>query len=183
MGDGAQITAESLKVVARRERMDESQYKFPFDISDLFTVGATEDKDKGLFNLTIDNDISNITDLKFETTISTDSILDVLDMINYLATVDYYVEAISGTVQAGIASQAALAGTVALLLTENDARADVGENVVLILGANAGKACASRRAARPQRASSRALSPAPPPRRAWARPLPWLSGATPQTRP
>ena len=60
-------------------------------------------------------------------------------MINYLATVDYYVEAISGTVQAGTASQAALAGTVALLLTENDARADVGENVVLILGANAGE--------------------------------------------
>ena len=49
VGDGAQITAESLKVVARRERMDESQYKFPFDISDLFTVGATKDKDKGLF--------------------------------------------------------------------------------------------------------------------------------------
>ena len=101
-----------------------------------YTVGATEDRDKGLFNLTIDNDISNVTDLKFETTISTDSILDVLDMLNYLAMVDYYVEAVSGTVQAGAFSQAALAGTVALLLTENDVRADVGKNAALTLGEN-----------------------------------------------
>ena len=136
VGDGATITADSLKVVARREHIDESQYRFPFDVSDLFTVGATEDRDKGLFNLTIDNDISNVTDLKFETTISTDSILDVLDMLNYLAMVDYYVEAVSGTVQAGAFSQAALAGTVALLLTENDVRADVGKNAALTLVEN-----------------------------------------------
>src|SRR5699024_5714813 len=40
VGDGAKVTADSLKVIARRERIDESQYRFPFDISDLFTVNA-----------------------------------------------------------------------------------------------------------------------------------------------
>ena len=53
VGDGAQITAESLKVVAPPRAHGREPVQVPLRHFDLFTVGATEDKDKGLFNLTM----------------------------------------------------------------------------------------------------------------------------------
>ena len=69
-----------------------------------------------------------------------DSILDLLDMINYLATVNYYVEAISGSVNtaAGATTAGNVAGTIAALFVANEVRAAIGDNASLTLGQNGG---------------------------------------------
>lgn len=114
MGDNLTAQANSLTVTADRPLVDESMYQFPFDWSDLLTVANQDatvgETDKGLMHITLPDDLDHIRQIKVECTLGTDDLLDVLDMINYLATVNYYVEAISGSLHHGAAGAANVAG-------------------------------------------------------------------------
>ena len=100
---------------------------------------------EGLFHVTfpeslLDLDSEWIKDIKIDLNLGTNSILDLLDMINYLATVNYYVEAISGSVNtaAGATTAGNVAGTIAALFVANEVRAAIGDNASLTLGQNGG---------------------------------------------
>ncbi len=140
LGDDLAVTARTLTVTADRPLVDESLYQFPFDWSDLLTVSNQDatvgDTDKGLMHITLPDDLAHLRQIKMECTIGTDDLLDVLDMINYLATVNYYVEAVSGSLHHGVAGAANVAGTVAQLLAENSVRAAIGSDASLTLGKN-----------------------------------------------
>ena len=145
-GDGLTVEARSLTVEAERALVDESRYQFPFDWDDLLTfeTGATG-ADKGLFHITppeslADLDSEWIKDIKIELGLGTESILDLLDMINYLATVNYYVEAVSGSINTAPGGTAAanVAGTIAALFAANQVLAAIGDNARLTLGENDG---------------------------------------------
>ncbi len=140
IGDGLTVEANSLTVTADRPLVDESMYEFPFDWSDLLTISNQDatvgETDKGLMHITLPDDLAHIRQIKVECTIGTDDLLDLLDMINYLATVNYYVEAVSGSLHHGAPGAANVAGTVAQLLAENSVLASIGDGAALTLGKN-----------------------------------------------
>ncbi|NLF27306.1 MAG: hypothetical protein GX592_05355, partial [Clostridiales bacterium] len=57
-----------------------------------------------------------------------------LDMMNFLASANYYAEAIAGSVVGSPTSNGAFAGSVAMLISNNEVVAEVGDGAVITLG-------------------------------------------------
>ena len=140
VGDDFTADARSLTVNAQRPIVDESMYEFPFDWSNLLTINSASDNptnpEKGLFDITLPRQLNQITQIKIECTIGTDDVMDIFDMINYMAMVNYYVEAVSGSINTSAQTAANLAGTLAALHTGNSVRAEIGDNAELSLDSN-----------------------------------------------
>ena len=140
IGDDFTAVANSLTVNAQRPLVDESLYQFPFDWSDLLTINSAVNNptnpEKGLFDITLPEQLNQITQIRIECTIGTDDVMDIFDMINYLAMVNYYVEAISGSLNTSAQTAANLAGTLAALFAGNSVRAEIGDNASLSLNKN-----------------------------------------------
>ncbi|NLF26650.1 MAG: hypothetical protein GX592_02030, partial [Clostridiales bacterium] len=113
---GAHITGGSLKLEARKLCVDSTDYQFPLGISTLFTVDATEDR-MGLLNIQTEG--GSVGGYAIDITLGMDDVLKILDMMNFLASANYYAEAIAGSVVGSPTSNGAFAGSVAMLISNN----------------------------------------------------------------
>ncbi len=127
---GVLIEADSLTINAVKEKVDQSDYQIPFDESTLFTVDASSEKEKGLINLTTTEGSSG--KYSVSVTLGVDDLLKAIDLLNYLSSVNYYAEAIAGTIVAGNA-QVAVAGSMAMVFLTNETTSEIGKNVTIML--------------------------------------------------
>jgi hypothetical protein len=126
IGKNAQVYGGSLKLSAEKLRVDSTDYQFPLGISTLFTVDASADR-SGIVNLKTSGGYA------LELNLGMDDVMKTLDMLNFLASVNYYVEAIAGSVVGSSDAKLALAGSVAMLFTNNETAAEVGDGAVIVL--------------------------------------------------
>ncbi|MDD3402964.1 MAG: hypothetical protein PHQ72_06365 [Hespellia sp.] len=131
---GTNITADSLQITVKKVKVDSSDYKFPFDTSTLLTVDVVKDSEKGLINLTTTDGTAG--KYSVDITLSSDDFLKVIDMMNYLASVNYYAEAIAGSILTSGSngeSKAAVAGSMAMVYLKNVTTAVIGDKVTITL--------------------------------------------------
>jgi hypothetical protein len=137
IGDRARVTAASLSAKAQKAVVNSDDYEFPFSLKTLFTVNVPDDDpmNKGLINLNISDSNSGgeVGANSLEVNLSTDKVLQVLDMLNYLSSVNYYLEAIGGAIAAGAESTTAISGAMAMLFANSSTSATVGEDAVIRL--------------------------------------------------
>ena len=137
VGDRANITGESLSVAARKIVVNEDDYEFPLSLKTLFTVNVPDDDsaNKGIINLNISdsNTDSKVGMNSLEVNLSTDRVMQAIDMLNYLASVNYYMEAIAGSIAAGADSKVAIGGAMAMLFTNGKTGSRVGEDASITL--------------------------------------------------
>jgi len=133
VGDGASILADSLTVNAERKEVTFDDYDFPLDTKTLFTSGSSvADGDKGLIHVNISTDGDGTTGLEFNLE-DTQNLLELVDALNFLASVNYYLEAIAGSVVNGEGSGSAVAGSIAMGFIYNSTQALIGKNVTVVL--------------------------------------------------
>ncbi len=120
----AVVGANSLTVRAQKLKVGSEDYQFPMDLDTVFTVNASGEN-AGIVNIEMS---SNGGTNNVQLNLSTDDLLKVLDTINYLASVNYYIEAIGGSIAAGETSTLALAGAIAALYANGETNALIGEN-------------------------------------------------------
>ncbi|MBR4990130.1 MAG: hypothetical protein IKY96_03105, partial [Oscillospiraceae bacterium] len=144
--DGAKtvICAGDLKVNAIKHKVSNSDFALSLDKSLIMTdtTGLTPEQEaaakKGILN------INKGADGKYDVSInmSTEKLIDAIDLLNFLSSVNYYAEAIGGAIvpPAGSAT-ATLAGSFAMLFYGNEVKAYIGklENAddVITVGGNA----------------------------------------------
>ena len=144
IGKNANITAKSLEVRAEKQAVTADDYVFPFDRSDLFTVskGSADQSgsyNKGLIHLNIcdgEKDASGREkNNSLEVNLSTEDVLRIVDTLNYLSAVNYYMESIAGTISTGsMSTEAAVSGAFSMLFAKNATSAEIGEDVTIKLG-------------------------------------------------
>ena len=102
--DNVKITAASLKVQALKEKVSDSDYELPMGLESLITRSEGNakipDSQKGIIHLTRNGNKSE-SSYSVEINLSTDTILEGIDLLNCLSSVNYYAEAISGAVSGG----------------------------------------------------------------------------------
>ena len=130
VGNGANIAGKSLMVRAEKLRVDASDYALPFDTSALLTVDVQEASKKGLINIKTKEGSGHD---GIDVAIDTSDILKLVDLLNYLASVNYYVESIAGTVVGGASASAALSGAVAMAFLNNITTAAIGDSASITL--------------------------------------------------
>lgn len=127
---GVSIKGETLSIKAVKYQVSMDDYKFPLGTDVLFTVDAGT-TDKGLINLTTTDGEAG--KYSIDIALSSDDFLLVFDMLNHLASVNYYTEAIAGSILAGEGTKFALAGAMALVFLNNETRAELGDKVSINL--------------------------------------------------
>ena len=134
IGKNATITAKSLEVRAEKQAVTADDYQFPFDRKDLFTVsegGADGSPNEGLVHVNI-SDTGNKNSL--EVNLKTEDVLGVVDMLNYLSSVNYYMESVAGTLSTpGPSSKASLSGAFSMLFAKNETSAEIDEGATIVL--------------------------------------------------
>jgi hypothetical protein len=72
---------------------------------------------------------------KVELNISTDTVLEMIDLLNFLSSTNYYAEAIAGSIITGSTSQskASVAGAFAMVFFQNTVDALIGSNAAINL--------------------------------------------------
>ena len=134
IGKNATITAKSLEVRAEKQAVTADDYQFPFDRKDLFTVsegGADGSPNEGLVHVNI-SDTGNKNSL--EVNLKTEDVLGVVDMLNYLSSVNYYMESVAGTLSTpGPSSKASLPGAFSMLFAKNETSAEIDEGATIVL--------------------------------------------------
>ena len=137
--DNVKITAASLKVQALKEKVSDSDYELPMGLESLITRSEGDakipDSQKGIIHLTRNGNKSE-SSYSVEINLSTDTILEGIDLLNFLSSVNYYAEAISGAVSGGKGSFSG-AGSLAMVFFFNDTQAIIGKNVQIILTGDA----------------------------------------------
>lgn len=141
VGDGAEITADKLTVDASRIAVKQEDYKFPFDTSTLFTASSdgSVPKEKGLIHVNLSDGTKNENGEKgensIEVTLGADDIMKLVDMLNYLTSVNYYIESIAGAVAAptSATNKAAVSGAMSMLFTNGTAKATIGDGAKIHL--------------------------------------------------
>ena len=134
VGSGAHVGATSFTLSAQKRRVDFSDYESAFGLNNLLTdsTGQTnvpEDK-KGLVDIKKNSDAYSV-----DINISTDKVLDTIDLLNFLSSTNYYAEAIAGAISGG-SGNASVAGSFAMLFFFNSTQALVGDNAVITLTGN-----------------------------------------------
>ncbi len=132
LGKDNVVNARNLLIQSHREEVTHKDYVMPFDRSTLFTVNVpdSDSQRKGLININIDNAYESDSSTgknSIEVNLSADDLLKVMDLLNYGSMVNYYAEALAGTVVAGSSGKANLAGSLAMLHATGSNRARVGE--------------------------------------------------------
>ncbi|NCB91906.1 MAG: hypothetical protein EOM40_04945, partial [Clostridia bacterium] len=134
IGDNVSLTGNTLTITAEKRKVDFSDYENQFGLDNLLTdsTGATDvdPSEKGI----IDMKKNQGTDAGYTISInlSTDTILDSIDLLNFLSSTNYYAEAISGAVSGGAGSFSG-AGSFAMIFFFNTTSALIGKNVVINL--------------------------------------------------
>jgi hypothetical protein len=130
VGDNAGITGTSFTLSAEKRRVDFSDYENAFGLDNLLTdsTGANvPDSEKGLVDIKKTNNAYAV-----DINISTDNVLDMIDLLNFLSSTNYYAEAIAGAISGG-SGTASVAGAFAMLFFFNTTQALVGQDVVITL--------------------------------------------------
>ena len=137
--DNVKITATSLKVQALKEKVSDSDYELPMGLESLITRSEGNakipDLQKGIIHLTRNGNKSE-SSYSVEINLSTDTILEGIDLLNFLSSVNYYAEAISGAVSGGKGNFSG-AGSLAMVFFFNDTQAIIGKNVQIVLTGDA----------------------------------------------
>ncbi len=132
VGKRAELTGGGLRVTAEKMQVSTKDYQFPFGVSTLFTVDVQEDRDKGIINLHTGKVEGR--SMALEIALDTTDLLKLFDLLNFLSTMNYYAEAISGAILTGsVPPTAAVSGAFSMVFAENDVRAVVDESAVLTL--------------------------------------------------
>ncbi|MGN0184806.1 MAG: beta strand repeat-containing protein, partial [Aristaeellaceae bacterium] len=142
IGKDASVTAKSLEVKAEKQEVTADDYQFPFDLNNLFTVSdgsmdQTSPDNKGLIHLNISDSSTeaggNEENNSIEVNLSTEMVMRAVDMLNYLASVNYYMESIAGTIDAGTGAKAAVSGAFSMLFANNATSAEIDEDAIITL--------------------------------------------------
>ena len=135
VGDGTTVTGTNLVISAEKKRVDINDYtntvglsKFLTDSSNL-SADEKEDADLGIVNIEKDDATDSY---KVEIKVTTDDVLEMVNLLNFLSSTNYYAEAIAGSIMGSGGSKqssASLAGAFAMVFFYNTVSALVGENV------------------------------------------------------
>jgi len=127
LGENVQVTAQSFLLRAAKLRVDFSDYESTFDLSLLLTdsTNASADADKGIID--IKKGSSDSDGYKISINVSTDTVLDAIDLLNFLSSNNYYAESIAGAISGGSGGKASVAGSMAFVFFYNTIEALVGE--------------------------------------------------------
>ena len=139
IADGTSLKAKNLKVKAERRRIDFSDFTSPVK-ADLFLTDSSklsdkerEDADTGIIDIHKDKDDSGY---KVEVNLTSEQLLETVDLLNFLSFTNYYVESIAGSIMGNEGSEdsnASVAGSVAVLYFRNKIDALIGKNVKIDL--------------------------------------------------
>ncbi len=122
-----QITADSLSLSARKIKVDYEDYNLSFDKS---TVASVEENSGWEDEELDDEDENDEVDVyNIDITFDTDTILETVNLLNFLSSTNYYIEAISGAINTGTNSKFAASGSFAMMFFYNDTRAQIGNNI------------------------------------------------------
>ena len=138
IGDETTVNAESLVIRAEKLRVDMSDYESAFGVDTLITDSSalTEEQrkeaDTGIIDVHKGEDDSSYT---VKLNISTDTVLDMIDLLNFLSSTNYYAEAIAGSIITGSTSdsKASVAGAFAIVFFMNTVDALIGDHVTINL--------------------------------------------------
>lgn len=133
--DGAKITARSLKVQALKEKVTDADYKLPVGLDSLITRdesgGTVPTGEQGIVHLTKNGTGANAS-YTLKLNLGTEKILEGIDLLNFLSSVNYYAEAVSGAVSPG-SGKFSGAGSFAMVFFFNDVEAYIGKDVTIRL--------------------------------------------------
>ncbi|HWP21633.1 MAG TPA: hypothetical protein VN417_02730 [Candidatus Cryosericum sp.] len=138
VGENVQIKAASFLLRAAKQRVDFSDYQSKFDLSLLLTdsTGVTDpDAKKGIIDIKKGESASDGYSVSIN--ISTDTVLDAIDLLNFLSSNNYYAESIAGAISGGTGGKASVAGAVACVFFFNVTQAKIGSGTVLDISGDA----------------------------------------------
>ena len=136
VADNTHLTAKRLDLIAERRRVDMSDFIFPMNMSTLLTDSSAlseeerKEANTGMIDIHKGPDDKSY---KVEIHVTSDKLLEAVDLLNFLSFTNYYAEAIAGSIMssAGANSQASVAGSVAVLYFSNTVNALIGKNAVI----------------------------------------------------
>ncbi|MEN6634431.1 MAG: hypothetical protein ABFC56_01110, partial [Clostridiaceae bacterium] len=138
VGKNVQIKAASFLLRAAKQRVDFSDYQSTFDLSLLLTdsSGVTDpDAEKGIID--IKKGESSEDGYTISINVSTDTVMDAIDLLNFLSSNNYYVESIAGAVSGGTGGKASIAGAVAAVFFFNVTQALIGSGTTVDVSGDA----------------------------------------------
>ena len=135
LADKATVTANSFDMSAQKEKVTFSDYKFPLTLSALIsdsselTPEQRENATTGLVDIHKDPGKSTYT---VDININTYTLMQLPDMWNFLASQNYYTEAIAGSViTGGNNNDFNAAGSFSIVRAKNKVNATLGDNVTI----------------------------------------------------
>lgn len=134
VGSNSTIAGKSLAVEAKKLRVDMSDFDLAPGITTLISNSSVSNGspsssagNKGILDLNKDSASESYS---VSINITSENILDAIDLMNFLASTNYYVEAIAGSVisPADATSTASVAGSIAMAYFTNLVKAMIGDN-------------------------------------------------------
>ncbi len=129
VGDYTTVEADSFKLNAEKQEVTAKDFKNLIDMRYLITDSSQltdeqrENSRTGLIDFHKGGDEKNY---KVEVNLDSEKLLDAVDGLNFLSGQNTYAEAIAGSISGGAASS--LAGSFAVVVTNNDVKASMGKN-------------------------------------------------------
>lgn len=139
IADGTEINAKSAEIAARKIEVTRADYHSGLDMrtvvtdSSKLTPEQRKNAETGIIDL---HKATGDKNYSLDINLSTDKLLSVMDLANFLSGVNYYNEAIAGSIVTG-QSSANVAGSFAVTYTDNTVRTLIGKGVKINTAANA----------------------------------------------
>ncbi|MGL5174002.1 MAG: hypothetical protein ACRC75_09135, partial [Olsenella sp.] len=142
VGDDVVITAKSFDGSAEKAMVTFTDYGMAVDWSTLYKIAPTtkkglepdknitEAKDQAIITITPVVDKDGKTSYTVAIKVDTDTVLKSIDLLNFLASTNYYAEAISGSVTGGV-SNVSVSGSIAMIFGFNDIQALIGDGCTI----------------------------------------------------
>ncbi|MBR2528615.1 MAG: hypothetical protein IKE58_09130 [Blautia sp.] len=132
VGDNVEITADSFRLNAEKQAVTDEDFKQLINLRDLITdSSAMTDEQRakaetGLIDMHKADDGSYTIDVN----LSSEKLLNAVEGLNFLSSQNTYAEAIAGSIASGN-TDANLAGSFAVAVTDNNVHARLGDGVVI----------------------------------------------------
>ncbi len=126
VGKNVQVKAASFLLRAAKQRVDFSDYQSTFDLSLLLTDSTGVRTTAPRRASSTSRRATRGRGYKITINISTDTVLDAIDLLNFLSSNNYYAESIAGAISGGTGGKASVAGAVACVFFFNVTRAMIG---------------------------------------------------------
>ena len=129
------VTANSFDLTARKQKVTFDDYKFPLDLSALISDSSelTEEQRQNTYTGLIDiHREPGKQSYKVDINLDTYALMQLPDMWNFLASQNYYTEAIAGSViTGGMNNDFNGAGAFSVVRAKNKVKAELGDNVTI----------------------------------------------------